>query len=118
MRPVVRSNFRPQLGFSACLRAAAIALLFASGCGQSEGERCQVNSDCASGLTCEDRREGNGICKSSHGTTVTDAAVDASVPESDVQASVDAEPVSVSDATSALDTATVDAMSVDTGAID
>jgi hypothetical protein len=100
-------------------------LLFASGCGQSEGERCQVNSDCASGLTCEDRREGSGICKSSHGTTVADAAVDAPVTsdpevqlEIDVQASEDAEPVSVPDATSALDTVTVDATSVDTGAID
>ncbi len=32
---------------------AAAALLFAlSGCKQQEGERCQINSDCADGLTC------------------------------------------------------------------
>ncbi len=41
-----------------CLRRLAVAfvvvapLAFASGCAQGQGERCQVQSDCATGLQC------------------------------------------------------------------
>jgi hypothetical protein len=34
-----------------------------AGCGQNEGGRCQVNSDCASGLVCLNGSSGNGECQ-------------------------------------------------------
>jgi hypothetical protein len=37
-------------------------LLLGAACGQNEGGRCQVNSDCASGLTCNEGPTGNGRC--------------------------------------------------------
>jgi hypothetical protein len=37
--------------------------LLALGCGQSEGGRCQIDSDCQSGLECTQRETGNGVCK-------------------------------------------------------
>jgi hypothetical protein len=105
------------LGFSGCFCASAIALLFAGGCGQSEGERCQVNSDCASGLTCFEGSTGNGLCKSGSGTTLNDAAAGVDAPvssgpetqaEIDAEPSVDVEPVSGLDATASVDTGAID----------
>ncbi len=98
------------------------------GCGQNEGGRCQVNSDCASGLLCLDNNFGNGHCGSN--TSVTPDAAPA--PAAD--AAADVTPVTPADARDALvslpdtaaDTATadseavapVDAESVDSGGID
>lgn len=117
------------LGISGYLRASAIALLFASGCAQSEGERCQINSDCADGLTCQGEgvSQGNGVCKpaNSAATTGKDAAADLAVPQSDALVapqldadSPDAPSIPSPDASLPLDTPTLDVTPVDTGAID
>jgi hypothetical protein len=117
------------LGLSGSLCASAIALLLASGCGQTEGERCQINSDCADGLTCqgEGLSQGNGVCKPANAaaTSGKDAAADVSAPRSDVfvAPSVDAESADAPstpspDAAAALDTTALDVTPVDTGAID
>jgi hypothetical protein len=108
------------LGISGYLRASAIALVFASGCAQSEGERCQITSDCADGLTCQSVGEGagegisqgNGVCKPpvSGTSTAKDAAADAP-PATVPEPSIDAGSVP------ALDTAPAPT-SVDAGAID
>jgi hypothetical protein len=92
------------------------------GCGQNEGGRCQIDSDCASGLTCQDYSSGNGRCRSN--SFVPDAA-----PAAD--AGADVTPVTPADAgdvftplpdtapdTAAADTEAVvpvDADSVDSG---
>jgi hypothetical protein len=104
------------LGISGCLRASAIALLLASGCAQSEGERCQITSDCADGLTCQSVGEGagegisqgNGVCKPPVSVTSTakDAAADAP-PTTGPEPTIDAGSVTAPDATS-LDTGAID----------
>ena len=43
---------------SSILCALALALAAAAGCKQGEGDRCQIDSDCESGLTCST----NGKC--------------------------------------------------------
>jgi len=115
------------LGLSGCLCASAIALLLASGCGQTEGERCQINSDCADGLTCQGEgiSQGNGVCKPANAVTSStkDAAADATEPSTPVEPQVDAATADapfapVPDASVALDTTTVDVTAIDTGAID
>jgi len=53
----------------------SLLLVCAGGCGQNEGGRCQVNSDCASGLVCDMGTTGNGRCVGTL-STVTDAAAD------------------------------------------
>jgi len=55
------------------LAALPLALLFAGGCGQNEGGRCQVTSDCASGLTCFGE-SGNGVCRANTPIPTNDAA--------------------------------------------
>jgi hypothetical protein len=59
------------------LGAVALAgALSLSGCAQSEGERCEVDSDCSAGLTCDLRAGLNkGICSSGSGGVPLDAAV-------------------------------------------
>ncbi len=119
------------LGFSGCLCASAIALLLAGGCGQSEGERCQIDSDCADGLICggEGKSQGNGVCKSGSSDTSggRDAAADVSAaqpdvfvePDPDADSAADASSTPAPDAGAALDTTAVDVTpAIDTGAID
>ena len=59
---------------SSWLLGLAVVLWLAPGCGQDEGGRCQVDSDCASGLECSDNT-GNGVCRKPGATGRTDAAV-------------------------------------------
>jgi hypothetical protein len=59
--------------------ALAGSLVLFAGCSQGEGDRCQINSDCASGLFCAPTGSpGNGICQNSNpgtgGSTGQDAA--------------------------------------------
>ena len=60
-----------------------VALLgfLALGCGQSEGDRCQVDSDCKSGLECSHGETGNGVCKRP-GTGIAQPLPDASPDQS------------------------------------
>jgi hypothetical protein len=69
-------------GLFACLTAL---FLFVPACGQNEGGRCQVNSDCGSGLYCSGNNLGDGICTSN---ASRDVISDAST-NSDVMVSVD-----------------------------
>jgi hypothetical protein len=68
----------------AVLGAGAVALL-AAGCRQAEGDRCEVDSDCQTGLTCDNPLLTGGQCTSRSGSTVItpDAArpVDTAVPD-------------------------------------
>ena len=123
---------RQIFAFPFLLRASAIALFFAGGCsGRSENERCQVNSDCASGLSCDQGASGNGLCKPSNAVVSTpDAASKSDVPVSagpevetivDAEAKVDVQPAvpAVIDALGSTDTivsvdTTVDANKLDT----
>jgi hypothetical protein len=85
---------RPILASPVFLLGSAIVLLFASGCGQDEGGRCQIDSDCASGLTCHNGETGNGTCVSNAGE-LADAAVreDVSLPPAlEVQSQADTQP--------------------------
>ncbi len=113
----------------------ATVLWLAPGCGQNEGGRCQVTSDCASGLSCEGGQTGNGVCRprgfvGNADATVSDVPADqaaASGPEDgapevavEVEPAVDAEPeASVGDAASAPDVEPLlDVEAVDTVGID
>jgi hypothetical protein len=60
------------LGPRTCLLGLTAALLYLAACGQGEGGRCQVSSDCASGLIC-DSTTGNGKCVSPN-ASANDAA--------------------------------------------
>jgi hypothetical protein len=124
---------RRTFGSSVCLCASAIALLLASGCGQGEGERCQVTSDCADGLVCDQGESGNGLCKPSYAVATTDAAQKLDAPSSNalevesmvVDAEVKADAPGLPDAPVSLDTivsldttASIDVTAVDTGTVD
>jgi hypothetical protein len=96
------------------------------GCGQNEGGRCQIPSDCASGLHCSDL-SGNGRC-------IPNVSVGDAPPAADTNAVPDTAPMTPADGgdvfTSLPDTAPdtavadteavtpVDAESVDGGGID
>ena len=56
------------------LLSLACFLFVAGSCGQGEGGRCQINSDCASGLICYNGTSGNGTCESVI-QPVTDASI-------------------------------------------
>ncbi len=61
-RVVSQPSMRGILRTGTCLFGLAAAFV---ACSQSEGGRCQVDSDCASGLTCKSRETGNGTCEPS-----------------------------------------------------
>lgn len=63
--------------FAACswLLGLAAILGLAPGCGQNEGGRCQVTSDCASGLICFQGETGNGVCRAPGTGFTTDASM-------------------------------------------
>lgn len=52
----------------------ATILLSLGACGQNEGGRCQIDSDCASGLICRGGDTGNGVCESNQIVSRNDAA--------------------------------------------
>jgi hypothetical protein len=102
-----------------CLPGLALSLLFAGGCGQNEGGRCQINSDCASGLVCSDN-SGNGRCVPTLGTTGgADAAIANDAPEDLVSvAGPEAGPLEVEPVEVEPVAPSVDAESVESGAVD
>ncbi|HEY0715770.1 MAG TPA: hypothetical protein VGF45_24010 [Polyangia bacterium] len=67
------------------LAFAGLFGLTALACEQKEGERCEIDTDCASDLTCEGT-VGNGICRRRSGTTTPDGGgtPDAMTPSPDV----------------------------------
>jgi hypothetical protein len=68
--------------FTQLLCAAALGLTL-TGCAQDEGERCEVDSDCAAGLVCNGSlTNGNGVCaraRTNTGPTLDGGASDGSV---------------------------------------
>jgi len=58
----------------ASLAAVGLALGGVASCKQGEGERCQVQRDCAAGLVCN---VGEGVCRSASSNT---ADIDAEPP--------------------------------------
>ena len=116
-QPTMRCTLAPR---TCLLGLTAVLLLFAA-CGQNEGGRCQVTSDCASGLICSGGLTGNGTC-GPQGVVVTqndaapakDAAEDQPVmsgPEVDIDAVVTA-------STPDSGAVTLDTGAVDTGGLD
>jgi hypothetical protein len=66
-QPSMRETLRPFLGAALLLGVAL------SGCKQSEGERCEVDTDCSTGLSCNRNGMGNGICGPAGSTPSVDA---------------------------------------------
>jgi hypothetical protein len=67
---------RPTLNQLLCT-AVLLGGLSLAGCKQNEGERCEIDSDCAAGLTCNTRGAGlaKGVCTSgTPGVPLPDAA--------------------------------------------
>jgi hypothetical protein len=62
------------LSLAACM---AVAVLSLSACKQSEGDRCEIDNDCQSGLTCENPQGTSGHCTARQGVRVPDAGQDA-----------------------------------------
>jgi hypothetical protein len=115
---VSQPTMRCILGLRTCLLGLTAAFFLFAACGQSEGGRCQINSDCASGLICTNGSSGNGTC----GPSITvvsnnDASPDLSVvsgPEVGIDAeSFDTESVSVDASASAVDSDSIDAQGLD-----
>ena len=65
------------------MKLALIICLLVVGCKSDEGERCQVDEDCANGLVCN---KAKNVCSSSTGGGI-DAAVPVGPP---VDAAIDA----------------------------
>ena len=105
MRRILRTGIC-LLGLSAILAA----------CGQNEGGRCQVDSDCGSGLVCNSPVNGNGICKRNVDTPGPDAATNDDTSSDAPSISLDLGPDAPS--SSAVDLASVDNGSVDVSGID
>jgi len=105
MRRILRTGIC-LLGLSAILAA----------CGQNEGGRCQVDSDCGSGLSCNNPVYGNGICRPTGYQSTSDAATNDDTSSSAPSSSLDLG--SDTPASSAVDLASVDSESVDVSGID
>ena len=102
------------LGLPTCLLGLTAALLLFAACGQNEGGRCQVASDCGSGLTCVDGTSGNGQCKYPS-TGTNDAASDQA---EDTTGSLTSEAGAEAVMTSQIDAESVDAGVVDSDSLD
>jgi hypothetical protein len=91
--------------------------LLVPACKQGSGARCEIDSDCSDGLTCQPGPPHNGIC-GNPGTTILmlDAATQVDTAPPVDAAAVDAEAAPVDAA--APDTAAVDAATPDTSAVD
>lgn len=116
---VSQPTMRRIFGLPSCLVGLTAGFLFLAACGQNEGGRCQIDSDCASGLECSDT-SGNGTCRKKGSVVTSDAAPDmsvAAVPEVGPDMGPDTATVSAMDA-EPLDAESVDTQSVDTGVID
>ncbi len=102
----------PRILASGLLLGSAIVLLFATGCGQGEGGRCQIDSDCASGLTCHNPETGNGTCGPNNAgeSPAADAAAKQDIsplPGPEVEPEADAQSVADVDVSPELDTGTL-----------
>jgi hypothetical protein len=101
-------------GLPTCLVGLTAGFLLFVSCGQNAGGRCQINSDCGSGLQCIAGESGNGTCQPQIVVvTQNDAAATNDVAEAGVAMPPAAEVGSEAEPTPALD-----ADAIDTGAVD
>jgi len=65
------------------VRAGWICLLLFAGCTQGDGDACQINSDCSSGLVCSKTGANErGRCEDANTSAVTPVDdLDAAIPE-------------------------------------
>lgn len=78
-----------------------VVVALALGCKQSEGDRCQIDDDCESGLVCS---ESEHVCRGQ-----TSGTIDAGVDAAPVDAQSDAEPADASvDAIAEMDASSAD----------
>lgn len=120
---VSQSTMRRTLVLCTCLSGLMVFLFLFAACGQNEGGRCQVDSDCGSGLTCKNGTSGNGTCRYPASAN-TDAALTSDLAD-DVALSLGPEVgidvvVTTERDADTLDTAavTLDAGAVDSGSLD
>jgi hypothetical protein len=108
------------------LLGLALVLLSPGGCGQNEGGRCQINSDCASGLQCRGGESGNGVCESvntpgpvADAATLADGGPDLSLaPGPETAAPSDGEPSEAGMSPTPVDAEPTEAAAIDTQGID
>jgi hypothetical protein len=103
-------------GLPTCLVGLTAGFLLFAACGQNEGGRCQINSDCASGLECKDGTSGNGVCRVKGAVVTNDAALQ-DVAE-DVATLFTSEVGSEVAVTSEIDAESVAPGAVDSGSLD
>jgi hypothetical protein len=114
-RMVSQPTMRRILRTGTCLLGLSAIL---AACGQNEGGRCQVTSDCGSGLVCRDSPI-NGICRPSGYQSTPDAAPNDDTSGSAPSGNLDLGPDTPS--SSAVDLASltsIDSESVDVSGID
>ena len=115
---VSQPTMRSFLGSHTCLLGLTAALLLCATCGQNDGGRCQVNSDCGSGLTCCNGSTGNGLCHVSC-FAPDDASVASSGTKDDALSSTldsASDPVPMSSSDSAIDGASaIDSADIEAG---
>jgi hypothetical protein len=110
---VSQPTMRRIFGLPCCVLGLTAVLLLSAACGQNEGGRCQVTSDCASGLICNNGTTGNGTCGPQTTVTLTSDAAPAKDDAEDL-------PV-VSGPEVGIDTVAtpeIDAETIDTGSVD
>jgi hypothetical protein len=106
----------PEIAF--CLLGLTAVLLFFVACGQNEGGRCQVTSDCASGLVCKEVTTGNGTCLYPGSTgPLPDASLEKDVA-GDLPVVTEIEVGLDSAATPEIDAEVVDTGAVESGSLD
>jgi hypothetical protein len=78
--------------------AALAGLVFAAGCGQGEGDRCEIDDDCSGELVCVlDQQRTEGTCRPMGFTRQMDAAVRDANADTGFAPSPDAAPDTSSD---------------------
>ena len=115
---VSQPTMRWLFGSRTCLLGLTAALFLFVACGQNEGGRCQVNSDCASGLTCNNGLSGNGQCVSSSTVVANNDAALKSDLANDETAPATSDVGTEAAVMSTPGAEPVDADSLDTGSVD
>jgi hypothetical protein len=84
---------RPRLGLLlalACLPLLSVGL--APGCGQGEGDRCEIDDDCQGELVCDlSQGRADGVCRAQGGPRPPDASADRT-PTADTAPAADRAP--------------------------
>ncbi len=66
-----------------CILALGASIVTLAACKQGQGERCQVDEDCASGLVCN---KAKNTCQSTTGGDLDADVIDAAPADADVDA--------------------------------